>query len=148
MQSPNHILAQEGVLTSFSIAKKVTIKDVKKLRNQLRNKKNMNRSDINGLVRQTIIEETQKAVEQNAIPGLINSGTNNAANAEEKKRLMEFTYFASLVAKKMAEKCSDKYYCCYVVNAIVNMLGLKEEDFDEFHRRFSEFQEGENNDQQ
>lgn len=145
MQSPNHILAQEGVLASFSIAKKVTIKDVKKLRNRLKKNGNVSQKELNGLVQQAVVNETQRAIENQTIPGLI---IKDIVNSDEKKRLMEFTYLASLVAKKLAEKCSDKYYFCYVVNAIVSMLGLKEEDFDEFHKKFSEFQNGEDEDQQ
>jgi hypothetical protein len=141
MQSSNHILAQEGILATFSIAKRVTIKDVKHLRDRLKKEK-ISKSDLNSLIRQTVINETQQAIEKQTVPGLIVA---DMVNSEEKKRLMELTYFASIVAKKLTEKNSNKYHLCYVVNALVNMLGLKEEDFDEFHRKFSEFQSGESN---
>jgi predicted nucleic acid-binding protein len=141
MQSPNHILAQEGILASFSIAKKVTIKDIKQLRTRL-NKNSISQLELNNLVKQTVINETQVAIEKQTVPGLIAAET-MVSNFEEKKRLMELTYFASIVAKKLTEKKSNKYHLCFVVNALVNMLSLREEDFDEFHRKFSEFQEGE-----
>jgi hypothetical protein len=102
MQLTNHILAKEGILTSFSIAKKVTARDVKKLRDKMKNAK-VDADKLQELLRQAIVKETQKSVESQTIPGLIiNSG--NSSVEEEKQRIMELTYFASLIAKKLGEK--------------------------------------------
>ena len=140
MTTTNHILAKEGILTTFSIAKKVTAKDVKKLRDKLKSVK-IDADKLQELLRSTVIKETQQAIETKKIPGLIIDGVEES---EEKKRIMELTYFASVIAKKLSEKKIDKYHSCYIINAIVNMLGLIEEDFDEFHRKFSKFKEGNN----
>lgn len=140
MTTANHILAKEGILTTFSIAKKVTAKDVKKLRDKLKSAK-IDADKLQELLRSTVIKETQQALETQKIPGLIIDG---AEESEEKKRIMELTYFSSVIAKKLSEKKIDKYHSCYIINAIVNMLGLSEEDFDEFHRKFSKFKEGNN----
>ena len=140
MTTTNHILAKEGILTTFSIAKKVTAKDVKKLRDKLKSVK-IDADKLQELLRNTVIKETQQSIETKKIPGLIIDG---AEESEEKKRIMELTYFASVIAKKLSEKKIDKYHSCYIINAIVNMLGLSEEDFDEFHRKFSKFKEGNN----
>lgn len=139
MQITNHILAKEGILTNFSIAKKVTARDVKKIRDKMKNAK-VDADKLQELLRQAILQETQKSVETQSIPGLI-VHVNNSIE-EEKQRIMELTYFASLIAKKLAEKKVGKYHSCYIINAIVNMLGLTEEDFDEFHRRFARFRNG------
>jgi hypothetical protein len=143
MQSTNHILAKEGILTTFSIAKKVTAKDVKKLREKLKitSTSSLNSEKLKELLRNAVIKETQSDIESNNIPGLIISSPNFEEN-EERKRIMELTYFASLIAKKLAEKNIGKYHSCYIINAIVNVLGLTEEDFDEFHRKFSKFRDG------
>lgn len=138
MTTANHILAKEGILTTFSIAKKVTAKDVKKLRDKLKSAK-IDSDKLQELLRSTVIRETQKAIETQKIPGLIIEG---AEESEEKKRIMELTYFSSVITKKLSEKKIDKYHSCYIINAIVNMLGLTEQDFDEFHRKFSKFKEG------
>jgi hypothetical protein len=140
MTTANHILAKEGILTTFSIAKKVSAKDVKKLRDKLKSAK-IDADKLQELLKSTVIKETQKAIETQRIPGLIIIG---AEESEEKKRIMELTYFSSVIAKKLSEKKIDKYHSCYIINAIVNMLGLTEEDFDEFHRKFSKFKEGNN----
>lgn len=139
MHTANHILAKEGILTTFSIAKKVTARDVKKLRDKMKTSK-MDAEKLQELLRMAVVKETQGTIETQKIPGLILDGM--FANSEEKKRIMELTYFSSVIAKKLAEKKIDKYHSCYIINAIVNMLGLTEEDFDEFHRKFSKFKEG------
>ncbi len=142
MQTTNHILAKEGILTTFSIAKKVTAKDVKRLRDKIKTAK-MDAEKVQELLRLSIIKNTQKDIETQKIPGLIVIGSEDT---EEKKRIMELTYFASMIAKKLSEKNIDKYHSCYIINAIVNMLGLTEDNFDEFHKKFSRFKNGDKKD--
>jgi len=144
MQTANHILAKEGVLTTFSIAKKVSAKDVKKLREKMKTAK-IDAEKLQELLKNTIIKETQSTLNSQKIPGLILDGIEDN---EEKKRIMELTYFSSVIAKKLSEKKIDKYHSCYIINAIVNMLGLTEEDFDEFHRKFSKFRDGEDGEEE
>jgi len=138
MQTTHHILAKEGILTTFSIAKKITAKDVKKLRDKIKNAK-IDAEQLNEMLKESIVKNTQKDIDAQKIPGLVLEGVENA---EEKKRIMELTYFASMISKKLSEKNIDKYHSCYIINAIVNMLGLTEDNFDEFHKRFSEFKNG------
>ena len=135
MHTTDHILAKEGILTTFSIAKKVTATDVKKLRDKLKSSK-IDAEKLQELLRSAVVRDTKKAIESQKIPGLIEAG---AEDSEEKKRIMELTYFASVIAKKLSDKKIGKYHSCYIINAIVNMLGLTEEDFDEFHKKFSKF---------
>ena len=141
MQLANHILSKEGVLTSFSIAKKVTMKDIKKLRGGLKNSK-MDAKKLQESLRNAVIKKAKESVDAQKIPGLLLNGI--FAENEEKKKIMELTYFASIIAKKLSEKKISKYHSCYIINAIVNMLTLTEEDFDEFHRKFEKFREGKN----
>ena len=146
MNITSHILSKEGILTSFSIAKKVTVRDIKKLRNTLKNSK-MDDKKLQYALRKAIIKGAEKTIDVHKIPGILLDGI--LAENEEKKRIMELTYFASIIAKKLAEKKIGKYHSCYIINAIVNMLGLTEEDFDDFHTKFSKFKEGKNeNDEQ
>ena len=143
MQTTNHILSKEGILTTFSIAKKVTAKDVKKLRDKIKSAK-MDADSLHELLRVSVIKETQKDIEVQKIPGLIIGGSKDM---EEKKKIMELTYFASIISNKLLEKNIDKYHSCYIINAIVNMLGLTEDNFDEFHKKFSKFKNGEKDDE-
>lgn len=138
-QEVNHILSKEGILTTFSIAKKVAKKDILNLQKRLVEAQSKN-PKIKKLLAKRMIEETRKAFLDQKIPGLIIPGQN--IPEEEKKKMMELTYFASVVAKKIGEKKIDKFHSCYIINAIVNMLGLTESDFDEFHRKFSKYKDG------
>lgn len=126
----NHVLAKEGVLTSFSISRKVPANEISKLKAKL-NKKIKNPIELQDLIRQTIMKKNEK------VPGLLDSLPN--ATKDEKKSLMEMSYFASIISKKLMEKKIDKYQSCYIINSIINMLGLNEQDFDEFHKRFNKF---------
>lgn len=140
MQITNHVLAKEGILTNFSIAKKVSAKDIKKLRDKITSTKK-DAETVQNLLKTALIKETRKNLSEHKIPGLIMDGIEDV---EEKKRIAELTYFASMIAKKLAEKKIDKYHSCYIINAIVNMLDLTEENFEEFHKKFAKFKNGEN----
>jgi len=135
--SSKHILAQEGILTSFSIAKRITERDFSKLKKKL-NSKTINDKEFQVLLKKSVKEETKKAIEENSIPGFICNGSDLRTD-EERKRIMEFTYFATIIAKKINDKNISKYHSCYIINALVNLLRLNENDFDEFHNRFSEY---------
>src|ERR1035437_666085 len=139
MNSTQHILSKEGILTTFSIAKKVSKKDILALQKNFLGDNFKNRK-FKKLLTKKMLEETKKAFLDQKIPGLIIPGKN--IPDEEKRKMMELTYFASIVTKKIAEKKIDKFHSCYIISAIVNMLGLTESDFDEFHRKFSKYKDG------
>lgn len=139
MQTSNHILANEGILTSFMISKKITNLDIKRLKESIKGI-NPKSTKLKELLSQKIIKETQSAFETKQIPGLMIKEI--VSEQEEKKRIMELTYFASIIAKKLTDNNVGKYHACYIVNAIVNMMGLTEENFDDFHKKFARFREG------
>lgn len=147
MHTANHILAKEGILTTFSIAKKINAKDVKRLKNKLKKSK-AKPEELNELLRKSVIKDAQGSLMTQNVPGLIinEDDTPVIQTEEEQKRIMEFTYFASIIAKKLTDKNIGKYHSCYIINAIINMLKLTGEDFDEFHRKFGSSREenGEN----
>jgi hypothetical protein len=140
MITQNHILAKEGILTSFMISKRITALDIKKLKNSIKGK-HPKPSNLQELLSRKIVEETQAAFETQKIPGLMIKEV--VDEQEEKKRIMELTYFASIMAKKLTDNNVDKYYACYTINALVNMLMLTEEDFNNFHKKFSKYRNGE-----
>jgi hypothetical protein len=139
IETANHILSKEGILTTFSIAKRISVKDMQKLRQKIKSNK-FDAIKFQNFIKKSIMEDTKQAILSKKIPGLI-IPERNVSN-KEKEIIMELTYFASIISKKINEKNIDKYYSCYIINAIVNMLGLTEGDFDEFHRKFSKYREG------
>jgi len=56
--------------------------------------------------------------------------------------MMELTHFASIISKKLSEKNIDKFYSCYIINTVVQMLSLTEKDFEDFHEKFSKYRDG------
>jgi hypothetical protein len=138
MQTVNHILAKEGILTAFSLAKRVTPLEINRLRKKFKDS-NLNSGQFQHALVKSIIEATQKAFESEEIPGLMMKEI--AEENSEKKRIMELTYFASIIAKKITDNNTSKYHSCFIINTLVNMLGLNEEDFDNFHKKFSRFRE-------
>ncbi len=138
----NHILAKEGILTTFSIAKKVNAKDIKRLRDKIKTT-SIDAKKLQDLLKQSVMEEAMESMKHQKIPGLIIDGqVMDIEKSDEDKKIMELTYFSSLIAKKITEKKMDKYYACYIINALVNMLGLNDADFTEFHKRFAKYKNG------
>jgi hypothetical protein len=125
------------------IDKRITALDIKKMKDSIKGESPKS-SKMQEMLRRKIVEETQAAFETQKIPGLMVKEVLN--EQEEKKRIMELTYFASIMAKKLTDNNVGKYHACYVVNAIVNMMGLTEEDFDNFHKKFARFKEGRSGD--
>ena len=62
MNSSKHILTQEGILTSFSIAKKITEQDFCKLKKKL-NDKSITNDEFHKLLKKSVEEDTMKASE-------------------------------------------------------------------------------------
>jgi len=144
MTFPKHILSDEGILTSFSIAKKIDNKEFKKIKQKAK-KIGMSDAEIMNKINDTVVSQTKKSVENNEIPGLIwgkNRGPKQKGNnTNSDKKAIELTYLASLLAKKISEKDLSKYDSCYLINAIVNILNLHDKDFDEFYDKFSSSQD-------
>ena len=139
MQLTDHILSREKILTTFAIAKKVTPKNMKTVAEMFKSNK-MSKDKAQEILRHLIEEETKTAILNDKVPGLIINGAKN--DKSDKKLIMELTYFASIISKKMKEKKIDKYYCCYIINTIASMLQLTEEDFTEFHSRYKKPDDG------
>jgi predicted transcriptional regulator len=137
MNQPIHILNQTGILTSFSVAKKITESEITKYYSRhKRTKKNSKK--IGEMLKNKIVEDIQKAVRENKIPGLISQqeiARNLGMNEEIVKALPELNDLISDIITVIAAEKYDKMVMCYIVNSLVNMLNLTEEDFTKFHEQ-------------
>lgn len=157
--NPNHLLSELGILAAFSISKKIREEEITKIRNSIK-KKTTNPDKIDDLLYEKLSESVKKSVSKEVIPGLIfenedstlivkdtedkveesNKKHITARDVEkEKDTLVRLTHFAAVIAKKMVDKKTNNYYSCFIINTIVNMLGLDEEDFEEFNIKFAQF---------
>ena len=93
IETANHILSKEGILTTFAIAKRVSADDIKKLQQKIKTNK-ISAEKFQKLLYKTVLEETQKALLSQKVPGIILPGHN--IPEKERRKMMELTHFASL----------------------------------------------------
>lgn len=137
MNPPIHILNQLGVLTSFSVAKKITENDINKYFAKHK-KKGKSDSQIGKMLRDKIVSDIQDAVENNKIPGLVSQQEMAEGMGIDKKiiaKIPEINRLIIVISQKISEKNYDKMSMCYFINSLVNVLCLTEEDFTKFHQQ-------------
>jgi phosphopantothenoylcysteine synthetase/decarboxylase len=136
METPLHILNQMGILTAFSVAKKVTEEEVHDF---FEKHKESGKTDeeIGEMMRNEVLKEIQDALASNKIPGLIvnQDMIKKLGSQETLKNISELNRLIMIVGNKILEKQYEKMSLCYFINSLVNMLGLTEKDFEKFHRR-------------
>lgn len=136
MTKPIHILNQMGILTTFSVAKKITEGDIKKY--YVKQKKTgKTEKQISDMLREKILDDIHSAIDNNEIPGLISSqeiAKQLGMDPSVVDRVPELNRLVMIVANKLSDKKYDKMSLCYFINSLVNMLGLTEKDFEKFHR--------------
>ena len=132
-----HIINQMGVMSSFSVAKKITEKDISKYFSKHK-RAGKSEKQIGEMLRAQIISDINDAVEKNEIPGIISVDglpNNMGIDKEIVKNIPELNRLIVIIAHKISDKNYDKMSLCYFINSLVNMLGLGEEDFNKFHKK-------------
>ena len=123
-----------GVLTSFSVAKKVSEEEIKKYFG----KKKIKGAELEEKMTEKIFSEIERAVQNNEIPGLLSpqelAKSMNMDNSVIEK-IPELNKFIMVLSKKFGEKSYDKMSLCYFINSLVNVLNLTEDDFIRFHKK-------------
>ena len=143
MTKPIHILNQLGILTTFSVAKKITEEDIQKFYNKQK-KSGKSEGQIHDMLHDKILNDIQEAILRNEIPGLISSQELAKAMGLDKQvvdKVPELNRLVMVIAQKLSEKNYDKMSLCYYINSLVNTLGLTEKDFERFHRSKREDEE-------
>ena len=137
MLNPVHILNQMGVITSFSIAKKINGDDITKF---FSNGKKAGKSveEMNKLLKERVINEIDDAVTNLKIPGLMTT-EELAKQAGVQQHIInnmpELNRLIMIIGNKLIEKKYDRMSVCYFINSLVNFLGLTDQDFEKFHRQ-------------
>jgi hypothetical protein len=136
---PIHILSQMGVMAAFSVAKKITESDYRKLiaKGKRAGKSN---AEIERSIKEKILGEIQDAIINQKIPGLlgpqdiareVGMSEDIIANIPELNRLI------AIIIHKLSGQKYDKMSLCYFINNMVNLLELQESDFEKFHQQNS-----------
>jgi predicted XRE-type DNA-binding protein len=137
MNTPIHILNQLGVLTSFSVAKKITEEDINKYFSKHR-KRGRSNSQIGQMLRDKIVSDIQNAIEQNKIPGLVSQQEMAEGMGIDKTVIAKIPQINKLIlilSQKLSEKKYNKMTLCYFINSLVNVMNLTEDDFTKFHQQ-------------
>jgi hypothetical protein len=141
MQTCDHILAKYGVMANFSIAKKVTKERIQKMSERL-NTSDESSSEFQDALKQEILKETQLAIFNNTIPGLI-TNSKKKINPHHKKLLLtdkekrQVTLLTAIVVKTILEKDLSKDETCLLIIQLVNALGLRDVDFKKFTETYN-----------
>ncbi len=145
MQTCDHLLAKYGVMSNFSIAKKVTPLRIKKLSERL-NTKDEYSEEFQDELKKEILKETQLAMFNNTIPGLItnskkpiNSKTSSILLTEKEKK--KITLMTTILLRAILEKDLSKDETCLLIVQLVGGLGLKDTDFSKFNKTYNQSDE-------
>lgn len=136
----NHLIAKHGVLTSFSIARKVSKKDIKQISDKIK-KQCKNRTEFNELLQKEVLKTTKYSMNQDLIPGLIlpenNKETVRKELADEKK-MLQLNYMANAVAKKLTDNKLSKDEICYIILNLLSAIGVNDQDFKNFNEKYGD----------
>lgn len=144
MLNPVHILNQMGVITSFSVAKKVNEDDITKFFAKGK-KAGKSVREMNELLRERVLSEIEDAVVKRQIPGLLapeELAKEMGVQQNVINNMPELNRLIMIIGHKLAEKKYDKMSLCYFINSLVNLLGLTEKDFERFHQQNSPTDKG------
>lgn len=149
----NHLIASHGILTAFSIARRVSPKDIKdmsaKIKKDLRVKKQKKtQREFDELLKKEILKTSKYAIEHEQIPGLITSenNVNSRPILADDKRIMQLNYAANNIAKKWVREKTSKDEICYMILSLLNTLGLSDQDFKDFNKKYGNQQDNEDED--
>ena len=143
-EQPMHILTTAGVLTAFSISKKITAQDIECI-TKLAKTKGKTEDEIIIMIRDQIIREIVDATKKGTLPGIIIEKSETAALPV--KSIAALNRMVLVLTQKLKEKKINKFSLCYFINYLVGSLGLTEEDFEDFHRRIKGSQESDEEEQ-
>ena len=138
MDTCDHILARYGVMANFSIAKKVTKERIKRMSERLKTEDETS-AEFQEALKQEILKETQVAIFNNTIPGLI---TNAKVKSPVKQKIIndtdkrKVTLLSAIIIQTILEKKLTKDETCLLIIQMVNALGLKDSDFKDFTKRY------------
>ena len=140
--SINHLLVTHGILSEFSISKKISSRDMLKLKNRAK-KMSKNKKEFDAQMQKNLIAYTQKDVADNSVPGIIIPEGYSAKETpeffEDDTKMMQLSYLSDVIAKKLINSNYSKEEICYVVLNLLGMLGVSNEDFRKFNKNYEFF---------
>ena len=145
MNDLDHLIAKHGVMSSFSIARKIS-KNEFKLMNQKIKKNCKTKKEFDLLLKKEIIKKTNESINLGKIPGLVvpHQENKNVSKRPKKffldddKRTALLSIFGASIVEKVIDKKLSKDEMCFIILTIVNLLKLSDHDFKMFHQKNEE----------
>ena len=141
MKTFNHLIAQHGILISFSIAKKLNRENVKAIAKEI-NKLGGDKKTRTQLLEEEIKKNTMDSMKLSDVPGLIMSKTEivkekfmDNSFMKDDKTVINLMILSNLLSKKILDKKIPKEQMCFVLISLINSLGLSDGDFKNFHQK-------------
>jgi len=135
MIQPTHILTKLGILSSFSVARRLSEKDIQKYFIKYA-KKGKSTEEIHKMFIQKIENDILSAMENGTVPGILNRNGLNITSMSDKVPIINKLII--FIAHKIMGMNYDKLTMCYIINTLVNLLNLTDEDFEAFHKKHNE----------
>lgn len=139
--SPTHLISSLGILTSFSIAKKIDKKEVTKESRRLKKLfKESSPEKLKQLLMDSLVENARKSLENEIPPGLI-FPKQHSKKIELDRFYAELSAISQALNNQFVEQKLSKHQLCFILNAVINLLGLTEDDFVDFHKKFQKYKD-------
>lgn len=139
---PIHLINSLGVLTNFSIAKKISKSEITKESKKIKRIfKKINPDQFDKLLIDALIEKTKKSIANELPPGLI-FPQKHSKKIELDKFYTELLSIAQALSNKFNEQNLTKHQMCFIINTLINLTELTENDFLESHRKFQKYKDG------
>jgi hypothetical protein len=145
MNNLDHLIAKHGVMSSFSIARKISKNEFKSLTQKI--KKNCKtKKEFDLLLKKEIIKKTNESINLGKIPGLVVPYQEKKSVGkkstkfflDDTKRTALLSIFSASIVEKVIEKKLNKDEMCFFILTIVNLLKLSDHDFKMFHQKNEE----------
>ena len=126
MKTFNHLIAQHGVLISFSIAKKLNRESIKAISDEI-NKLGGDKKTRNQLLEEEIKRNTMDSMKLTDVPGLIMSKTEivkekfmDNSFMKDDKKVISLMILSNLLSKKILDKKAPKEQMCFILISMIN----------------------------
>jgi hypothetical protein len=143
LSSINHLISTHGILTEFTISKRIPRHEMLKLKNRAR-KLSKNDKEFEAQMQKGLIEYTRNDVVTNSIPGIIlpegfQSEQDIPSFLNDDNKMMQLSYLSDVIAKKLINSVYERDEVCYVILNLLGMLGISNNDFKKFNKNYEFF---------
>lgn len=142
--SEKHILLEAGILSEFTIARKLPDASVKKIKEKAKRKiRDGIKIEQGDIVTDSFRKDTDKMLKKTPIPGVPSTNSSSRETkslmAEEKRLHKKYDIYLQaclLFAGKLRARKIDKFFLCFIINTLIALFELTEEDFTDFTDKY------------